>query len=297
MYFISTAISAIAVLVLASPQVLVKAENRTVEVDIFFPRNGGSYSTSAAGIPIIIGVQNSPIAFEYGWAVWWDLYLEPRGPNSFIGDESGVLSAAIGDTAPAANPFIAVNTTGYLKSGNYTLEWIFGVHPWCEFLYDSPTNWSNTWSISREVTSGSLQFLVLDNSQTSPQLEDDCPSMLGVVSYASTTLWTHSALTVTIDTPATYAAETSACVVTEPATYTPGSCGVVLDAAVKTSVSEMMGWAVASSTTNSATIASTTSTNSSPTSSSTSEAQILLPMTFLSLVLSGATLALFIRPF
>lgn len=296
MYYTTTTLAAIMVFILASPRGLVNAQNKTVEVDLFFPRDGGRYNASEDGIPIIVGVQNSPVAFEYGWTVWWDLYLGPPPANRFFGDKSGALTASIGAPAPATNPFVAVNTTGYLKPGNYTLQWTFGVQPWCEFLYGSPTNYSNTWEISRAVASGSLQFRILDNAM-SPQLEDGCPSMLGVVSYASTTSWTFAATTVTIDPslgPATYAAETSACVVTEPATFTPGSCGVSLDAAVKTSVSEMMGWTIAAtSTTPPSSTTSTTSSPGSTTSSATSTTQTSQLKMFLSISLIGTMLVFY----
>lgn len=227
----------------------------TVEADLVFPRDGGRYNASTDGIPIVVGLQNPAAASRYGYAVWWDLFREPRR-FQHLGDRSGSLSPLSGrnTTADGQEFSVAFASSGYLQPGNYTLEWAFGVAPYCEFVREPHHN-ESTYMASHAVSRGSLKLVVdedvpappalLGGSGGSGQQRDDCPSLLGVVSYASTTLWTHSATTVTLfddDRPATYAATTEACVVTAAPTVTPGPCGVTVGAAVESGVYEMMGW-------------------------------------------------------
>ncbi|KAI1339370.1 hypothetical protein F5Y15DRAFT_416235 [Xylariaceae sp. FL0016] len=250
-----------------------KAMNNTAEADLIFPRRGGLYPTT--GIPIVVGIQNPAAAFEYGWKVSWDLWLEPRQYDFGFGDYWGYLGASIGAGVPEnvtsgegeQGMYFGVDNTGSLKPGNYTLEWHFYVQPWCDFEQGS------TWAISWDIAQGSLEFTVEDGI-AQPQLQvgdgagngndESCASLMGVVSYVSTTSYTFAATTDTLidSTPVFFPETSSACVVTASPTLTPNPCAATLDTSVEANILSIMQW----------TASSTVASGSGPAASQTSAA-------------------------
>ncbi|KAK7946905.1 uncharacterized protein PG986_011226 [Apiospora aurea] len=115
----------------------------TIEADLIFPHEGGRYTNSPNGIPVVINIQNADAASRFGFKLRWQLLEAPtrRGEVSvMVGGEPypslrpGDTRTDVNATAPTSFPWATTaKITGQLDPGNYTLQWNLGIAPYCEF--------------------------------------------------------------------------------------------------------------------------------------------------------------------
>lgn len=259
----------------------------TIEADLIFPHQDGRYAESNNGVPVVIGIQNTAAAARFGFKLRWQL-LEAQ-------DRRGEVSVMVGGGGPLAYPGMSPNpsarlfeqnanstitkpdwgttatTTKHLSPGNYTLQWAFGVAPYCEFGKGEGEGTAR-YELLRWLTKGELRFVVVGAGEAAPppprsllsssakgshgdrvhdggERSDGCPRLMGVINYASTASWDRPAQTQTWPggpgEPAwsrVLQATTVACAVTAPPTFTPGPCRATVDPGVESSVFDRMGW-------------------------------------------------------
>ncbi|KAK6839138.1 hypothetical protein PG995_007577 [Apiospora arundinis] len=255
----------------------------TIEADLIFPHPNGRYPASRDGVPIVVGIQNAAVASRFGFKLRWQvLEAQWRNGEMSVGVGGGEKGVPEGEGAWAtADWSTSAAVTKHLPPGNYTLSWGLGVTPYCEFG-EKPTN--ATYELGRWLVKGELKFTMVGTNGTdvpSPPLSllpgrkrnnlnkslgkeggvgnegdnESCPSLMGVVNFASTALWDRPALVQTLpagvwggpDWTRTFEPTTVACAVTAPPTLTPGPCRATVDAGIESSVFEYMGWPLSSS--------------------------------------------------
>ncbi|KAK8024547.1 hypothetical protein PG993_012613 [Apiospora rasikravindrae] len=233
----------------------------TIEADLIFPHEGGRYTNSPNGIPVVIGIQNADAASRFGFKLRWQLLEAPTrrgevsvmvGGGPYPSLRSGDTRTDVNATAPASFPWATTaKITGQLSPGNYTLQWNLGVVPYCEFGEQTAK-----YEYGHEVTRGTIRFSIVDDAAVSPPRSllstngdgrdgsevppgrkrngtenvsdgnDNCANLMGVVSYVSTAPWSRAAETQRWPGDPRWSrvlnATTGVCAVTASPTFTPG---------------------------------------------------------------------------
>ncbi|WYZ33826.1 hypothetical protein EsH8_I_000102 [Colletotrichum jinshuiense] len=220
----------------------------TIELDLVFPRAGGTYAATDNGLPVLLSLHNPDVAYHYGWVFSWDVYKKPHGKIPSL--PFNTIGAIIkNDTTYADNPHIEVAYTDHLDVGEYTFSWTVHTGPWCEFLSVPETT---EYAANTKVGNGSFDFTIEQGAPT-PTFTGTCPTALGMISYE--TLTTYHGLYDGKYDDATSSAQS--CGVTMNITATPEPCRATVNAAQETSISSQLHWGTFA--TESATASATTS--------------------------------------
>jgi hypothetical protein len=182
----------------------------TVEFDIVFPREGGSYVVTDP-FPIIIAVQNAAVAYNYGFDFSWTI-----GPIGATNDNPKPLAVALGDVnvisgtnPPTDDPYLIINSSHALLPGEWTFQWSLSLGPTC--VAYAGGNFVET-SFFNPISNGSFVFeIATEYNFELPTFTSTCPSAAGVASF--TTVETY---------PVTGGLHT--CPVTASTTPTPTPC-------------------------------------------------------------------------
>jgi len=234
----------------------------TVELDLVFPREGGSYAVTDP-FPVIIAVQNAVVAFDYGFDFTWSI-----SPIGALNDNPIPLAVAFGDiniisgtNPPTDNPYLIINSSHALLPGEWTFQWGLSLGPTC-VAYD---NFVET-SFSNPVSNSSFIFdIASDALGLVPTFTSTCPSAAGVASF--TTVETYSV---------TNGLRT--CPVTASTTPSPTPCQAIVNDAQASSISQFLDLSVipsSTSTSSSSTTRSSSSSASSPSSAKPSTSSTL----------------------
>ncbi|KAL0939781.1 uncharacterized protein CTRU02_206391 [Colletotrichum truncatum] len=222
--------------------------DNTIELDLLFPRPGGTYAETPSGLPVLIALHNPDVAYHYGWVFSWDVYKQPH--RAVPGLPFNTIGAVIGNgTTYPDNPHLETASTGRLEAGKYTFSWTFHTGPWCE-ISRSSAEYDHT----KKVSNGTFEFTVASGAPT-PTFTGTCATALGMVSYVSTTVYGGLPFDFEADT----ATQTLTCGVTTSVTAEPEPCSASVDAAQETSISSRLHWGAFATAT-----ASSSSTTASP---------------------------------
>jgi hypothetical protein len=233
----------------------------TVEFDLVFPREGGSYVVTDP-FPIIIAVQNAVVAYDYGFDFTWSI-----SPIGALNDNPTPLPVAFNDisvisgTNPPSdysdNPLLIINSSHALLPGSWTFYWSLSLGPTC--VAYAGGNFVET-SFSNPISNGSFIFdIATEYDFQVPTFTSTCPSAAGVASF--TTVETYSVSN-----------GLHTCPVTASTTPSPTPCQATVNDAQASSISQFLNLSVIPSSTSTSS-SSTSISSSSSSASSTSSAK------------------------
>ncbi|EPS41753.1 hypothetical protein H072_4346 [Dactylellina haptotyla CBS 200.50] len=137
-----------------------------IEINIIFPRNE-TYSP-ADKFPIVLALQNAPLAYDFGFHLLWELRnLSIRGSSSDFIDSESILRSNLPIRVPApSKTLFIVNSTDEFTSlyqegiGTYQLTWYFALGQNCTRDGDFINH-----SIGARLAEGGLVFTIADGGK------------------------------------------------------------------------------------------------------------------------------------
>lgn len=194
----------------------------SMEVDIVFPRPNGRYAATNK-FPLVIAIQNTAAAFEFGYEFSWD--ISSPDPNSLNFGGWGDIFVVEETSPPSADPYIQTNYTEALGLGEWVFSWTLSNARSCD-----STAFSVYETLFSPISNGSFTFTVA-NDAPGPKFVGSCPSPVGVVSYSAVASYS---------VPGGY----NICPVTATAPPSPNPCRVTINDAQASSISNALGLSV-----------------------------------------------------
>ncbi|KAH8889606.1 hypothetical protein GQ53DRAFT_868447 [Thozetella sp. PMI_491] len=164
-----------------SAAVTLPALPAVLEVDIIFPRNE-TYAR-VDNFPVILALQNAPLAWDFGFHVSWSLRNLSKLTGSNFVDSESILQPNLPVRLPApADTFFIVNSTNDLDGpGTYQLSWGIALSENCTRNGDFITH-----TIGAGLSSGQVVFTIADGGKAVDLTDGGpCPLAGGVVNIQS----------------------------------------------------------------------------------------------------------------